>query len=451
MIVREGLRSKHVLDALKRSAIYPNTLSEVCKSWHRLITGTPALWSYIDLVVSGSHKKMVYPRASLFVERATSTPLFIRIHEPCPASPDDNQQLVRWLSPVAGQLYSLDFSNAHRTTRVAHSVLGCWLKHGAPGTFKEITVWDITRTPTASPFIEPNLGGAPAEWKLDVSAQRLEEFFEPITRLHLRYVFPHWDSRAYSGLTHLNLWGDSITEVQLRRILCNSPPLETLYLALQVTDTEPRTASCVPVHLPCLEALSLNALGASQVSSILRLIAPGPRPLKPAFLLAGNRQDGDFTEMSEIRAFSRRSIITTLYLGSPSNNNNIQSGWLFRTLKIFPHLRRLGLEYYRYLGELPLPEPEGNEVSSECPELRESCMFGCALDLDGFKRLIRTHFVQVLRTCRCRVFSGATELDLPEGELQGALSGSVLDVKCYESNENDCPDPYLNWDFVDGL
>ncbi|KAG9103392.1 hypothetical protein FRC06_011135 [Ceratobasidium sp. 370] len=103
LIVREESRlgNPRLIDATKKSAAYPNMFSEVCKSWHRLITSTPTLWSHVDLVASGLHKEMFYTRASQFVKRAVGTPLFIRVHEPRPAHPDDNQQLARWLLPVS--------------------------------------------------------------------------------------------------------------------------------------------------------------------------------------------------------------------------------------------------------------------------------------------------------------------------------------------------------------
>ncbi|KAG8744112.1 hypothetical protein FRC10_010793 [Ceratobasidium sp. 414] len=447
LIVREKptLGNPRLVDTTEKLAAHPNTLSEVCKSWYGLITSTPALWSHIDLVVSGSRKEMFYTRASQFVKCAVGAPLFVRIHELRPAQPNENQQLARWLSPVAGQLYSLDFSRAYKTQEVAYSVLGCWFKHGTPGTVKEITVWNTT--PRGSPFIRPAPGLAPALWEFDISTQRLEEFFEPITLLHLRYVFPNWDSQAYCGLAHLHLRGGSITEAQLQAIFSKSPRLEKLYLGLQVTDMEPRGAPRTPIYLPRLEALSLDVRDVSQVWPILRLITPGSRPLKLAFLLAGDK-DGDFTEIPEAHAFSRRSNITTLYLGGPQDNNNFQSRRLSRTLRTFPHLRMLGLEAYHYFEELPLSEPASSGISPICPQLRELCLFDCELDLDIFKHLLRTHSVQVLRICCCRVFSGATELKMPEEELQEALSDSVPDVKCYKFNTNDCPDPYLNWDFV---
>ncbi|KAG8702595.1 hypothetical protein FRC09_004656, partial [Ceratobasidium sp. 395] len=49
---------------------YPATLSKVCNLWHQVVTSTPRLWSYINLVVSGSKRDAFYLRASRSIKLA---------------------------------------------------------------------------------------------------------------------------------------------------------------------------------------------------------------------------------------------------------------------------------------------------------------------------------------------------------------------------------------------
>ncbi|KAG8792393.1 hypothetical protein FRC12_006247 [Ceratobasidium sp. 428] len=209
------------------------TLSQVCTHWQQVMT-TPALWSRIDLVMSGKYQEVFYARASHFVSRAGNAPLIIQIHEPTHSSPSDIQRLTEWLAPVAGQIYSLDVSEGLATHEMVDSVLRTWLKHGTPGTVKELTL----SANSGVHFIAPVPGPGSAQWEYIISSEGFENFFRPITMLRVSNVFPRWESHAYYGLTHLQLGDGSITEAQLVAVLFSSPLLCTLSFGLAITDAD---------------------------------------------------------------------------------------------------------------------------------------------------------------------------------------------------------------------
>ncbi|QRV84764.1 F-box-like domain protein [Ceratobasidium sp. AG-Ba] len=50
--------------AVEYPATYPKSLLKVCESWYRAITGTPSLWSQVDLLIGGTHTEKFYRSAS---------------------------------------------------------------------------------------------------------------------------------------------------------------------------------------------------------------------------------------------------------------------------------------------------------------------------------------------------------------------------------------------------
>ncbi|KAG8699998.1 hypothetical protein FRC09_006243, partial [Ceratobasidium sp. 395] len=117
-----------------------STLTQVCKSWHQIVINTSTFWSRIDLVASGSHKEVFYARASRFLKRAAGTPLFIHVHTPEKATTDEIQDLAGWLAPIASQIRALNLFESGVDRTSANSVLNCWMKHGAPGAVRALSL-----------------------------------------------------------------------------------------------------------------------------------------------------------------------------------------------------------------------------------------------------------------------------------------------------------------------
>ncbi|KAG9125497.1 hypothetical protein FRC07_007349 [Ceratobasidium sp. 392] len=221
------------------------TLSRVCVYWQQVIASTPSLWSRINLAVSGRHRRTFYARAARIVPRTIKTPLTIRIHEPIPSKQSDINRLAKWLAIVAKRIYSLDVP-AGITSTIVNSVLSSWLTNGTPGTVKELT---LVVPPGFNNFIKATRGSNAVWWSYDLSPEKLEDFFRPIAMLRLTRLFPSWESHAYHGLTHLQLSGGRITEVQLAAIFSSSPQLRVLSLRLTFTTINQDDAPKTPVSL----------------------------------------------------------------------------------------------------------------------------------------------------------------------------------------------------------
>ncbi|KAG8744103.1 hypothetical protein FRC10_010784 [Ceratobasidium sp. 414] len=411
---------------------HPCVLSEVCTYWHRLAIDTPTLWSYIHLIPHSWAANKFYARASLLVKRAIGVPLHICIHSSVGADPSALTRLTGWLVPVLGRIYSLDMSGGSPYFAYLDSVLDCLFNNGTPGSIKELTLWGPTHEQPR--FIDPASSSSMAVWRFNLSQQQLEAFFQPITLLRLGGVFPRWDSQAYRGLAHLQLDIGSIAEAPLICILSDNPQLRTLSLGLEVTEIQPRHIPQKLILLCDLEILSLVFMELTQVWAVLRLIAPGPRPLRVAFGSSRDNLSYDFAGTDEARAFFQRSNVTTCHLTSEEDCDN---EWFPKTLKSLPHLRTLGLQDQSYMFWY--------NAGAVCAQLRELCMINCKILLDAFKKLLRAHSVQVLRLQRCKVFFGEEEVEAEA--LVEELSEYVPNVKCYKG-EDDYSDPYLNWGFV---
>ncbi|KAG8708869.1 hypothetical protein FRC09_000985, partial [Ceratobasidium sp. 395] len=404
-----------------------------------VVTNTPPLWARIDLVVSGRHMAKHYARASRLIKRAASSPLFIRIHSTASSSSGDIRQLVDWLTPITGQIYSLDMFEGRPSKDMVISVLRCWFEYGVPGTVKELSLLRHQYNPNHDHrfIVGATSTPSPNSWRFDiVSPQQFEAFFRPIEILRLDGMFPRWHSEAYHGLIHLKLHTGRITEVDLISLLCRNPQHRTLSFNLEVLKTQPRDISMVPVHLPQLEILALEMMEDANVWSLLRLIAPGSGPLMLSLGINSTIATANFAQTEEVRAFIQRSNITTVYIHGAENDRDT---WFPRTLSSFPQLRTLALSYYS------LAQHNAVGYDSVCSSLRELCLMYCKIDINLLRRLLGTHSIKVLRIGGCRMLDDGPQYSLEK--LQNELSAYVSNVKCYKF-ANATKDPYFNWDFV---
>ncbi|KAG8732605.1 hypothetical protein FRC12_019207 [Ceratobasidium sp. 428] len=414
---------------------YPATLSKVCNLWHRVVTSTPILWSYINLVVSGSKRDVFYLRASRSIKLAAGVPLSIRIHQHVGRpKPYTIRYLTRWLAPIAERIYSLEVAK-NSSRALLNSVLCCWFKHGVPGTVKELSLWCLRNN--SRKFIQPASSG-PRPWRINVSPTKFEAFFQPITTLYLDGVFARWNSQAYRGLTHLQLSDGSIKEDQLMSILSNNPQLRSFTYNLWMKHNKPRKTPPNPVQLPNLETLNLSSLENSDLWSILRLLAPGPKPLTLSLATGVTDSSYDYVETPEAQAFFQRSNITTCHLGTYGEPRET---WFPKILRGLPNLRRLCLRGHPYLDIECLTTSDEMRV---CSQLSELIMIGYKLDLDEFKDLLSAHHIQVLRLWNCSVFRQGNGLDMSAGELEEELSEFVANTRYYSRNDDVSLDPHMS-------
>ncbi|KAG9092347.1 hypothetical protein FRC07_011687 [Ceratobasidium sp. 392] len=419
---------------------HSSVLSSVCVYWHQITISTPTLWSYIDLVISGYYKEKYYSRASWLINRANGAPLSINIHQPAYLDPDDIQRPTRWLAPIISQISSLNLSIGKIEPGVIDAVLSCWFDHGVPGTVKGLGLMLDWKTHQYA-ILDPTAPSTPKSTSFSPSPQQFEEFFQPITTLRLKGVFPLWNSQAYRGLAHLALRTGGIQETELISLLTDNPQLRSLSFNLEISHKQSRDSPIVPIYLPQLEILNVE-MEIAEAWSLLRLIAPGARPLRTSFSLYGmiGSMVREYTEMPEVHSFIQRSNVVTMYLAGREYENG--EPWFPRFQSCFPHLRTLALSGYS------LNRPHIGECKYVCSSLRELCLTECDMNHDVLKRLLHAHSIQVLRIILDPRAGGNPSIKALETEL----SGIVPDLKCYHESggfrNKRHSDSYLNWDYA---
>ncbi|KAG8787366.1 hypothetical protein FRC12_015652 [Ceratobasidium sp. 428] len=419
---------------------HPSALSSVCTYWRQITTNTPSLWGYINLVASGLNTQQSYARASQFISRASNTPLFIRIHYQAPTSvTDDVQRLTNWLTPIANRIYSLDMSGGRSSKEMLRSVLQCWFEHGTPGTVKELSIpYCACAEHEHYRFIEPTPALYRKSWKLDISPQRFEEFFQPIVIVRLEGLFPPWNSQAYHGLIHLRLDTGRIKQAELMNLLSRNPQLRTLSFNLWITDRQSPWEPVAHVHLPRLEILNLKDMQITNVWMLLRLIDPGSSPLKLSLAISEEPwvNSSSLAHNEDFLGFIRRSNVTALHLTGAMGAQDI---WFPQFLSIFPRLHSLALKNYS------LTQRNTGEYDRVCLSLHVLCLISGEIEISLLERLLRVRSIQVLRVSGCETEGDGEPIE----ELPDTLSALVPNVKCYRTSDRDCSDPYLNWGFVD--
>ncbi|KAG8714500.1 hypothetical protein FRC11_008218 [Ceratobasidium sp. 423] len=361
--------------------------AQVCSRWRSISVNTRSLWTYIYYTPHPySHKAWANSlhRLELHISRAGPSPLDVHIYldpNDCRSScwSERSKRVFATISPRMGSLKLFidvgdgpnhdlgGFSEGLRTLLSGRSQ-GSLKYFEAFGDFQGfIKAWDES-TPT-----EPALA-------LRVSRQQLGDTFASITVLHLNGLFFNWTSRIYHGLVDLCLsrspFGYAITELQLRAVLKASPGLRTLYFSIGIQGSLRGNVSNSPINLDDLESLHAHVgmyeYGTlDNVSDLLRLIAPGPKPLELHLgdaMSAYHRPDS----LREIEAFFARSNIVKLSLSPHA---------FFTRLSILsPNLKTLNL-FDCKTG----PSSESNlpsEFPTFTPKLDSCSINYCSLQLD---------------------------------------------------------------------
>ncbi|KAG8686046.1 hypothetical protein FRC11_009610 [Ceratobasidium sp. 423] len=278
---------------------------------------------------------------------------------------------------------------------------------------------------------------------LDMAEEELEAILAPLTVLHLRGIFPRWDSLAYYNLVDLRLTSAfryswcSIKEANLMSVLRASPELRILHFALAIKSRSPEVA---PVVLKDLEVINIKTVcryaKPLEVGSVLRLLAPGTRPLR---LTLENEVYEEGPSMDEIMRFFERANISRFCAkeGYPPiktllpRTPNLQH-LVFSSCK---HFSRENL----YLSVEYGDTPELLAPAQSSWHVRES-----QLDLDDMESFIDIYHARSLVLSNCYIFEVGEQEPLAESELF-EFTQSV----CFKSYQGLSPDPTVDWDILD--
>ncbi|CAE6467368.1 unnamed protein product [Rhizoctonia solani] len=298
----------------------PVTLSHVCSRWRRITIDLASLWSHIDLFPDQCYDLMLSARLETYVARSAQALLDIHIILRSSNSKDllalsDNQvddnacTIFPFLTTAAPRVRSLSIMARSSTPlgdKFCASVLATCFAHCIPGTITDVSIeapgpLDYDWIPSMQPYLR--------EGRLAKST--IETLWAPITVLHLSQCDIPWSSKAYHGLTELRLHDcPSLNSSRLMSILQSSPQLRVLEL-----DSFRRPISenplWEPVPLNNLEVLVLVGVQDCCLGSVLRLIAPGPKPLSLSISNPLDYYTG-FASKTELQSFISRSNITQL-------------------------------------------------------------------------------------------------------------------------------------------
>ncbi|CUA67884.1 Clustered mitochondria protein homolog [Rhizoctonia solani] len=323
----------------------PIILSHVCSHWREVATNSPDLWSHIDLVPDQLRLPGWSERATTYVARSGQTLLDIHI-SPTPEKKEvqlgslgTDPDFLQFLARIAPRMRSLTMSANHPPApgMLCHSVLSTCFANCVPGRLVSLD-FDFDRG-HVHPLLED-------ETNTDTSLPRekLESLWYHIKSLRVDHFHPAWTSKAYHGLLELELNGiGSIPESVLVAILKSSPGLRVLKLQCQVTDRTPDDTRITPVPLVDLEQLTATPFEELDLGYILRLIAPGAKPLgftlTNPWLGSTTVRPRRFTSKVETRNFFFRAKVTRLYAKTFDNYKQIEY-----VLAMVPSVRVLVLD-----------------------------------------------------------------------------------------------------------
>lgn len=402
---------------------YPETLLGVCRSWHQLVTSTPALWVYIDIEVDSFIYHEVYRHARLRCKYAKNAPLQIRIGAPTYAPLFDQAipMLEEFMNQHADRMSMLELGLHSFLEPVLNSVILSWVKYASPTLFRGLTITNImsnqhdicelVRRESLSLERESNL-------------VHLNLLLEKLQVLHLEGIFFDWHGPAFRGLVDLKLeFIDSPfspTSLDIIAALSSSPALRRLVLDDIRIQSEENT-TVVPIRLEYLEMLDVAGLTSRDAAFILSLIFPGEVDLSVFLPLIR-----DLSMLDAIWSFFSRSRITTLCILAELSQDweSLLDGsqpWIeFGKL---PYLRRLGLFH-------AISEAEENnggkfsppKFSGVYPKLTILSLHACALKEESLQRVIDLCSVKALRVSACfRAEKSSEGQGSPESELSNLI------------------------------
>ncbi|KAH7325178.1 hypothetical protein B0J17DRAFT_742399, partial [Rhizoctonia solani] len=274
------------------------------------------------------------------------------------------------------------------TDTFCRSVLAACFAHCTPGTLTEVSI-----EPPGMMSFDLHLHAFPhyQDGRLSVSA--IEALWLPITVLKLSKCYVPWNSKAYHGLTELRLpGGPSLNSSTLVSILQSSPQLRILELD-SFRSLSPDDLLLQPIRLDNLEVLVLVGVQDNWLGLLLRLIAPGLKPLSLSLSNPCEYFTG-FVSKVELQRFIARSNITRFCINKVENLSHLEE-----ILSILPTTRTLAID------------------SFSCEDSTEDYVLPPSFTLDtiyiirsrglsslawaSFERLVKRHRVQNVILWRC--------------------------------------------------
>ncbi|CAE6396034.1 unnamed protein product [Rhizoctonia solani] len=304
-----------------------DNVTQVCHLWRRTAISSCSIWSHIDLSPAKRTCDKLIARAKLHVARAGVVPIKLHVREnefydSETAYHAYHDGLHTLLSPIYNRVEALEvdtdaFENFQRT-------LFRNLFSHEDSILTKLALRCVTYHPnnaivaTGTRFDDTAIDQGLMEFELDLAHNELERGFARLTTLHLRGVFPLWSSKAYHGLVDLRLLSTDrwsrISETGLMTVLKSSPGLRILHFGLQVDSPTPVAVEVTPVHLQDLQVVRIFPENDEEESicpsTVLRLLAPGTKPLCLSF--DGRYQPNDIL-LVELEKFFSRSRVARFY------------------------------------------------------------------------------------------------------------------------------------------
>ncbi|CAE6372333.1 unnamed protein product [Rhizoctonia solani] len=432
---------------------YPDYLAQVCTLWRRTAISAQTLWRHIDLSPNVPCSDRLITRAESHLARAGQLPIDIHISVNAIGAPAlEYDKLYQLISLVSTRVESLEMDIAGPFQDFHRGVFKLLLCQHPSLTRLVLRPQAYHRNSflVANSFPSTEAQRYSGPQQLDLTEEEIEILFAPLTILHSHGIFPLWSSRAYHGLVDLRLlstdqWSD-IRERDLITVLKSSPELKTLHFHLDIHDSTPTTEKLIPVTLRDLHVVKIftSTIGAPSLcpspSKLLRLLAPGTKPLRLSFEDFYTKDDMFTTELegffarSNVAMFYTRTIFPSLDLLLRHSNN----------------LEQVVLDYFNYYfcTQTPAAEIEVDGFAS-LPRLKSLHITRSVLSDDEL-RLLLTCCPDgiVLKSCsiRCRTAGEQTSTTLDALETVEAFPTVKISDHILSREYN----PTADWDVLDG-
>ncbi|CAE6352182.1 unnamed protein product [Rhizoctonia solani] len=393
----------------------PVTLTHVCSYWRRIAVNLAPLWAHIDLFPDQFRDPLLAARLYAYSTRSSQALLDIHIMQkthflqaPFGSLPADHD-IIHFLATAAPRMKRLTLTAACGPSRgkFCDLVLATCFANFTPGTLKEVSI-DAVTIQKATP----------------------EAFWSPVTVLRLQNYHPGWSSKAYHGLTELRLNGTNpISYSRLASILELSPKLRILELDVSLRESYSSEVPSAPVRLEELEILVLK-ISETRLGPLLRLIAPGQKPLSLSIL--DPYLGPSIPARLEIEHFIARSNVTQLCVHEFDGYSQ-----LAEVLSLMPTVRTLAISDFRC---------SNIEDGPDSPNFTLDALYvldsgeDTALFWYNIEQFVKRHKVQKLTLWKCRFEQCG--LNKFEGTLHNEHYGMCPTIEVVSEKE---PNPVQAW------
>lgn len=424
---------------------YPDFLSYVCTRWRQLVVHSPTLWSHIDLVPFSPLSRGFETRAEVCVTRANNLLLDLHVYEPAFCEQIDIDKMLDLLVALAPRVKSLELAIPDASEVLDKSVIECCFGNCSPGTFTRLILTDHGSNAPTFLWASDDPDDLDEGW-LDIPSEKIDNLLLPVTDLLLDGIYLPWTHQAYHGLVELRLTSTrkpvaSITESELVNILSLSPRLKILHFGLTITAPLPKGSSIPPVRLDDLEILNLTSPRYAQLSTLLRLLAPGSNPLRVS--LEPYSLDSPPLHMGEVKDFFARSNVAELHIRRFPREEDLRPG-VNELIDPNPNLRILAMsDAYWKRRATPIIGLDNQQPTTPRRHLDALYIINSRIELDELERVITQYPVKMLVFWGCRVYEG--RVIQSSHELQTKLSRLCSDIRCIPWTEDN---PTEGWDYV---